>query len=241
MDAELFWAVHTGLPREGVGSDATARRLLAAAGPLPPATVAVDVGCGPGRSSLVLAGAGLPVLAVDTHRPFLDRLRADVRAARPAGPVVPALASMAALPVAPSSVGLLWCEGAAYVMGVDAALRTWRPLLRPGGVLVLSDACWTDVPAGPEVQAFWAGAYPAMRPVAATTAAAERAGYEVLAAEVLPESDWTAYLGPMADRLAALAAAGVPAAALAPFRAEIDLRRAHPGEYGYAAWVLRRP
>ena len=42
----------------------------------------------------------------------------------------------------PASFDLIWCEGAAYIMGVEAALRAWRPLLKPGGRLALSEAAW---------------------------------------------------------------------------------------------------
>ena len=71
---EVFWALHSDLPREGGGSDATTRELLGRARPLP-GDRALDIACGPGRSALVLAEAGLRVTAVDTHEPFLDRLR----------------------------------------------------------------------------------------------------------------------------------------------------------------------
>src|SRR5689334_14376163 len=110
-DAEVFWALHADLPREGVGSDATTRALLEPARPLP-GNRALDVACGPGRSALVLADAGFRVTAVDTHAPFLDRLRA----ATGTRPITSVRASMSALPCADGSFDLLWCEGAAYLM-----------------------------------------------------------------------------------------------------------------------------
>ena len=75
MDAtETFWHLHRGLPRQAPGSDATTRRLLSLADPLPAAGEALDLGCGPGRASLVLAReTGLHVTAVDTSAEFLAR------------------------------------------------------------------------------------------------------------------------------------------------------------------------
>lgn len=234
-DAEAFWAVHDGLPREGVGSDVTTRTLLRLAGELP-GQRALDVGCGPGAASLVLAAEGFDVVAVDTHAPFLERLHAAATGRR----VTPVWASMTALPVADAAADLVWCEGAAYVMGVDEALSAWRRVLAPGGVLVLTDAGWTDVPPSGPVRGFWA-AYPGMRPPGATAAAAGAAGYEVLAVRELPEADWwEGYYGPMADRLDELARRGVDPAVLAAHRAEVDLRREHAAEYAYWAFVLRR-
>ncbi|MGY1600738.1 class I SAM-dependent methyltransferase [Geodermatophilus sp. SYSU D00815] len=237
MDAtEVFWALHTDLPREGVGSDATTRELLAMARPLP-GDRALDIGCGPGRSSLVLAGAGLRVTAVDTHEPFLERLRAAAQGL----PVGVERASMDALPHPDGSFDLLWCEGAAYLMGVDAALRAWRRLLVPGGALVLTEVGWTTSTPSAAAREFWS-AYPGMRDEAATVAAARAAGYDVVATLLLPDSDWEdEYYGPLMERIE-----GWPdpdegtAAALAVARAEIDLRREHPGDYGYTGYVLRR-
>ncbi|RFU22270.1 class I SAM-dependent methyltransferase [Geodermatophilus marinus] len=238
MDAAaVFWALHSDLPREAPGSAATTRALLDLAGPLPPGARAVDIGCGPGRSAEVLAEAGLRVTAVDLHEPFLRRAR---RAGTGTFPVAVVRADMAALPLREGSADLVWSEGAAYLMGVDAALRSWRRLLRPGGVLVLTDAVWTTAAPSAAARAFWA-AYAGMRDVPALVAAARATGYDVLAERLLPDSDWAGYYDPLA---AAIAAWPDPdeetAVALAGARAEIDLRRAHADEYGYAAVVLRR-
>jgi hypothetical protein len=81
-----------------------------------------------------------------------------------------------------------------------------------------------------------------MRDEAATVAAAEAAGYEVLATPPLPESDWwDEYYAPLEARIDAWPDPDAQtAAALAPNRAEVDLRRAHPGDYSYVGYVLRR-
>ena len=52
---ELFWRLHEGLPKQGPGSDATTRRALALARPIPSEPRMLDFGCGPGRQTLVLA------------------------------------------------------------------------------------------------------------------------------------------------------------------------------------------
>lgn len=240
MDAAaVFWALHADLPREGVGSDATTRTLLDVAAPLPSSPRALDVGCGPGRASLVLAGAGARVTAVDLHEPFLHRTRAA--AARAGLRVAVERASMTALPHPDGTFDLLWCEGAAYLMGVDRALRDWRRLLRPEGVLVLTDAVWTTADPSEEARTFWAQ-YPDMRDEAALVSAARAAGYQVLATHLLPDADWTdEYHGPLA---AAIDAWPDPdpatAAVLAEARSEVDVRQAHRSEFGYLALVLRR-
>jgi SAM-dependent methyltransferase len=241
--AEVFWALHSGLPREGVGSDATTRTLLDLAAPLTPSPRALDVGCGPGRASLVLAGAGARVTAVDLHEPFLHRTRT---AAAGAGlRVAVERASMTALPHPDDTFDLLWCEGAAYLMGVDRALRAWRRLLRPDGALVLTDAVWTTADPSGEARAFWAQ-YPDMRDEAALVTGARAAGYDVLATHLLPDADWTdEYHRPLAAAVEAVVEAlpdpdPATAEVLAEARREVDVRQAHRTEFGYLALVLRR-
>jgi SAM-dependent methyltransferase len=239
--AEVFWALHSDLPREGVGSDATTRTLLDLTGPLPSSPRALDVGCGPGRASLVLAAAGARVTAVDLHEPFLHRTRDAARGAGLTARVAVERASMTALPHPDGAFDLLWCEGAAYLMSVDRALQEWRRLLRPGGSLVLTDAVWTTAAPSEEARRFWSQ-YPEMRDEAALVAAARSAGWEVLATHLLPDADWTdEYHDPLA---AAIDAWPDPdpdtAAVLAAARREVDARQAHRDEFGYLALVLRR-
>ncbi|MFE1350019.1 class I SAM-dependent methyltransferase, partial [Streptomyces sp. NPDC058757] len=137
---DAFFALHHGLPRQGPGSDDTTRRLLALAGRLPARPRVLDLGCGPGRSALLLAAeAGAEVTAVDTHEPFLDELRAAA-AARGLGDAVRAVrGDMGALPFPDGSFDLVWAESSVFVIGFDRALAEWRRLLAPGGTLVLTE------------------------------------------------------------------------------------------------------
>ncbi|WP_328941614.1 bifunctional class I SAM-dependent methyltransferase/N-acetyltransferase [Streptomyces sp. NBC_00250] len=237
---DSFFALHHGLPRQGPGSDATTRRLLALSGKLPERPRVLDLGCGPGRSALLLAAeAGAEVTGVDTHEPFLAELRRSAAARGLDGSIRTLRADMGALPFPDGSFDLIWAESSVFVLGFDRALAEWRRLLAPGGTLVLTECVWTTQEPGPVARAFWEEHY-TLRTVAGNAAAAVGAGYQVLGTVPQPESDWDEYYGPLAAHADA-ADTTVPgmAEAVAGARAEITLRREHGSDYGYAGFVLR--
>ena len=239
---DIFWELHAGLARQAPGSAATTTELLGFCQPLPEPIRALDIAAGPGPASLVLASqAGAHVTAVDTHRPFLEQL--ETRAAQRGlqSSIRTLVAPMEALPFDDGSFELVWCEAAAYLMGVDAALDSWQRLLAPGGALVITDCEWRTAEPSDQARAFWQ-AYPGMRSGDANRRAIAEAGYELLGYVELPESDWwDEYYTPLSERIDALEQGDDPdAAELAPMlREEILLRRDHGDDYGYTGYAMR--
>ncbi|GAA2773500.1 bifunctional class I SAM-dependent methyltransferase/N-acetyltransferase [Streptomyces showdoensis] len=238
---DAFFALHHGLPRQGPGSDTTTRRLLSLAGPLPERPRVLDLGCGPGRSALLLAAeAGAEVTAVDLHEPFLAELRRTAAARGLDERIHTLRADMGALEELPDgSFDLVWAESSAWVIGFDRALAEWRRLLAPGGTLVLTECVWTTEEPGETARGFWEEHY-RLRTVAGNAAAAVEAGFHVLGTVLQPEEDWDEYYAPLAAHADA-ADLSVPgmAEAVSGARAEIALRREHGAEYGYAGFALR--
>jgi SAM-dependent methyltransferase len=242
-EEDAFFRLFVGLPRQGPGSDACTREALRRLPPLPPAPRVLDLGCGAGRQTLVLAEAlQSKVTAVDLHQPFLDQLSASARARGLADLVETRCADMGALDLAPGSVDLLWSEGAIYLLGFEAGLRLWRPLLAPGGLVAVSECSWlTDAPAD-DLAAFWRAAYPEMGTVERNRARARSAGFKPLDWWPLPAAAWwDDFYTPLERRLAALAGDPALAAAIAETRREIDLFRRHGDRYGYVFYLMRAP
>ncbi len=232
------------LPREGPGNQPSTARALAMAQPLPHRPRVLDIACGPGTQTIDLARL-LPdavITAVDLHPPFVEDARRRAAEAGLADRITVLEGDMAALPFAPGSFDLLWCEGAAYIMGVEAALRAWKPLLSPGGRLAFTEAVWlTDDPPAP-VRACWEE-YPGMIDIAGCRALAERCGWRLVGDFILPEAAWwDDYYTPMAARIEEVAArhAGDPMVEelLAEHRQEIAVFRDHADCYGYMFMML---
>jgi SAM-dependent methyltransferase len=153
---------------------------------------------------------------------------------------------MAALPFAEAELDLIWSEGAIYNIGFARGIRAWRPLLRPGGVLVASEITWTGAQRPAEVTAHWQREYPEIDVASAKLAQLEQAGYTPIGYFVLPEHCWLDhYYRPLqAGFEAFLARHGhAPAAQsiVAAERAEIALYQAYRAHYSYGVYVARRP
>jgi cyclopropane fatty-acyl-phospholipid synthase-like methyltransferase len=245
MDLDAFFLLHHGLAREAPGSDAATLEALRRLGPLAQNPRVLDLGCGPGASTLVLARSlQVPVTGVDLHAPFLRRLEARAEAEGLAHLVRTREADFGALPDAPGSVDLLWSEGAIYHLTWTEGLRRWRSLLAPGGAMALTELTWLTHAPPTEARSFWREAYPNMGTVDFNCAVAQALGLRVQDTFVLPpEAWWEGYYAPLEARAKRLAEQvqgdAALSAVIAQTRKEIALYRAHGQSYGYVFYLLR--
>ena len=244
--AALFFELFSGLPRQGPGTAAVTRRALGLVPDVGPATRVLDVGCGTGAQTLVLAESSpARIVAVDNHPPFVDELNRKARDRGLADRLEARVADMRELDFADGAFDLIWCEGAIYNVGVEAGLRDWRRLLRPGGHVAFTDACWRKPDPPAECAAFWNREYPAIRGTSALLKAVEACGYETVGHFPLPASAWwDDYYRPLQDNVTAFRRRyhdAPDARELADqCQNEIDVWHAYSEFYGYEFVVLRR-
>ena len=244
---ELLAELHGDALRQGPGSEECTRQALSLTR-LPadaPLRVA-DIGCGTGASTLVLAQA-LPqarFLALDFLPSFLQRLGERAQALGVAQRIHCCHADMRRPPIAPGSLDLLWSEGAIYHMGFSHGVRAWRSLIRPGGILAVSEITWLHTQRPAEIETYWNAAYAEMGTAADKLHILEAAGYEPLGYFPLPACCWTEnYYRPLEARFPSfLAARPSPQARrlVEEERTEIRLYRKYGASLSYGFYIAAR-
>jgi ubiquinone/menaquinone biosynthesis C-methylase UbiE len=241
----LFFELFSGLPRQGPGDAASTLRALAVVPGVGPETRVLDIGCGTGSQTRVLAqNSPARIIAVDNHAPFVGVLNREVQRLGIADRVDGRVADMRRLDFASGSFDLIWCEGAIAIMGVEAALRDWRRLLVPGGHMAVTEVCWTRRDPPPDCAAFWAQEYPAIRDVSTLLRVIDECGYETVDHFTLPPSSWwNAYYQPLQRNVSDFRGRHrnePDAQELADqVQREIDVWHAYSDFYSYAFFVMR--
>ncbi|NWH07814.1 MAG: hypothetical protein HXY22_04055 [Alphaproteobacteria bacterium] len=136
---------------------------------------------------------------------------------------------------------LIWAEGSAYIIGVERALRDWRPLLRPGGVLVFSDMVWRTNEPQEALRAFWASEYPAMTRASVRLEQAKRAGYRLLGHFDMGREAMETYYRPLEASVTEMQARLAGSRVLDDLRAELAAYHACDGIVSFEMFVLQIP
>ncbi|NVK31225.1 MAG: MerR family transcriptional regulator [Gammaproteobacteria bacterium] len=234
-----FMRVFGALERWGPGSEEDSLKALNAL-PAKPRKL-LEIGCGKGFSTSLLAThTDAEIIAIDNEQSALDDLAVRLAALKLDQRVRLECASMTELPFSASRFDLIWCEASAYIMGVERALTQWRPIITPGGCLVLSDLVWlTDSPSQNAID-FWRQEYADLQTVETRLSQMAAAGYQVLDNYTLSEQAWRNYYQPLKARVLALQSEIPNSTALADIAREIDIYEQYLGEFGYEMFILKR-
>lgn len=246
-DLSLLIDFHKDAARQGPGSEAATHMAIVLAGLTGTEALDIaDIGCGTGASALQLARAlNANVTAVDFIPEFLAKLDQQAQAAGLSGQITALAASMDALPFAEQSLDVIWSEGAIYNLGFEEGLRLWRPFLKQGGILAVSELTWFTTTRPAALTQHWQAEYPQVAEASTKMAQLEQAGFAPIGYFPLPRECWLEnYYRPMQDRLHAFlhrhhnseAAQAIAEAE----RAEIELYERYGEFYGYGFYIARK-
>jgi SAM-dependent methyltransferase len=243
--SEFFYHVFEFLPRQGPGCTGATGKAFSYLPPLPADAKILDVGCGSGTQTRDLATlTGGIITAVDNHQPFLDTLMKRAEETGTKDRIKTVCASMDALPFEKGQFDLIWSEGAIFIIGFENGLKTWKPFLKKGGYIVVSDSAWFEPNPPPELMQWWEkeGYMPGTEEQLKEQI--RNAGLKLLATYRLPEAGWwDHYYVPMLARIAELrkkrGADPSCAAILDSLAEEAETYRNYKRYYGYTFFIMQ--
>jgi SAM-dependent methyltransferase len=244
---DFFYHVFEFLPRQGPGCTGATRKAFSYLPPLPKDACILDVGCGSGTQTRDLAGLTTgTITATDNHRPFLDSITAWAKKEGLAGRIKTLCASMDALPLETGDFDLIWSEGAIFIMGFENGLRAWKPFVKKGGFIVVSEAAWFEPNPPQELVQWWEKEGYIPKTEKELTELVKTAGLRLIATHRLPEAGWwDYYYVPMLARVKELkkthGADPACAAILDSFEHEAEMYRKFKKYYGYTFFVMQNP
>lgn len=239
---ELICDYFTRLERQGPGSVEVTLKALGFIEGLPADARIADLGCGTGGQTLTLAEHTTGhITAIDVFPRFIDSLNERVRERNLQGRVTGQVGSMAEPPFQHGELDLIWAEGSIYNVGFEHGINLWKPFLKPGGYLAVTEGTWFTEERPREIEDFWNNAYPEISVVSTKVRQMEQAGYRIVAVFALPSSCWTDFYEPARQIMEPYLEAHNHHEAAVKFvqyqRMELDLYRRYGEHYGYVFYI----
>lgn len=197
FDFQLICEYFSSVERQGPGSPQVTLQALNFIDNLIENSRIVDIGCGTGGQTMVLAqNAPGKITAVDLFPDFIKKLNQRAEQLNLEDKVEGIVGSMDNLPFGEEEFDLIWSEGAIYSIGFERGLNEWRKFLKKGGYIAVTENTWFTSERPAEIEEFWQKVYPEIDTISNKVAQMQKAGYLPIATFVLPESCWTEHFYP---------------------------------------------
>lgn len=191
FDLELICEYYSAVERQGPGSPEITLKALSFIEGLTEESEIVDLGCGSGGQTMVLA-QNTPgnIRGYDIFPRFIDLFNTQAKKLQLQHRLKGIVGSMEQLPFREEELDLIWSEGAIYNIGFERGLREWHPYLKKDGYIAVSEASWFTDERPREIEDFWMQEYPGIDTIPNKIAQMQKAGYIPLAVFILPEDCW---------------------------------------------------
>ena len=246
FDLNIICEYYSGLERQGPGSPEITTKALGFIDNLTEESNIVDIGCGTGGQTMVLAqNASGNVRGIDLFPTFIDLFNSNASKLNLQDRVKGIVASMDDLPFQQEEMDLIWSEGAIYNIGFERGLREWRKFLKKGGYVAVSEASWFTDERPSEIEEFWEDAYPGIDTIPNKVKQMQEAGYVPVASFILPDECWIKHFYELQDVVQEeflKKHAGNKAAEgfIANQRHEMQLYYKHKEFYGYVFYIGKK-
>jgi len=243
---EYLYELCEALPRCGPGDNESTRRAFHSIPKVPKQPFILDIGCGSGVQTLVLARiSNGKIIALDNHQAFLDKL---MKAARDEGleeNIIAKNISMLDMDFDENTFDIIWSEGALYFMGFQNGLRRCHQLLKNDGYLSVTELVYLAPDPPVAVTQYFENEYPDIKDVQGNIELIQNEGFHLISHFTLPKSAWLdSYYLPIEKELPRLnkkyqgneIALGV----FEGFRNEINLYKKYSEFYGYEFFGMKK-
>ncbi len=205
-EMKYFYELFESLPRGGPGDNDSTRKAFSMMKDLPSKPLILDLGCGPGMQTLELArNTDGPIIALDNHQPFLDRLQQNARKEGSDDRITPMNRSMLEMDFGEDTFDVIWSEGALYFMGFANGLRKCHHLLKENGYMAVTEAVYLRTDPPEPVVRFWDAEYPDIGHVESKIDDIGDVGFHLIEHFTLPASSWlNDYYEPMETSISRL-------------------------------------
>jgi SAM-dependent methyltransferase len=192
FDFDLICEYFSSIKRQGPGSPETTRKALGFIDKLDNESSIVDLGCGTGAQTMVLAqNVYGQITGIDLFPAFIDIFNQNAADLKLQDRVKGITGTMEDLPFGDEEFDLIWSEGAIYNIGFKRGINEWYKFLKPRGYLAVTEATWFTEERPVEIDEFWKNSYPEIDTLANKVIQMQKAGYILQAAFVLPRECWT--------------------------------------------------
>lgn len=192
FDLNLIVEYYSSLDRQGPGSPGITVKALSFVDNLTEESRIVDIGCGSGGQTMVLAQHALgQITGLDLFPIFINLFNRNAANLNLQEKVKGIVGSMDNLPFQEEELDLIWSEGAIYNIGFERGLNEWRKFLKKGGFIAVSEGSWFTEERPEEIEEFWRDAYAEIDTIPRKVDQMQKAGYVPVATFILPESCWT--------------------------------------------------
>ena len=192
FDISLICEYFSSMDRQGPGSNEATIKALGFIDNLGKNSNIIDLGCGTGGQTIVLA-QNTPgnITGIDIFPQFIDIFNKNAQNLNLQSRVKGVVGSMDNLEYQINELDLIWSEGSIYNIGFEKGLKYWNQFLKRGGYIAVSEASWFTEERPAEIFDFWNDAYPGIDTIPNKIAQLQKAGYVPVASFILPDICWT--------------------------------------------------